>query len=151
MIEEFKKFQQLSKEEINSYLFHSRYTYSVVSPQPYKTIAEAIHGANQNMVWYRDNNHPLIASQTIEYGIMFCQYTYSLPKAITELNHLFMMINYPHYFTALGFDNEYYNACLLYTSDAADERSSVDLGGRRIIKKKKKEEQGGTNIIVKNK
>ena len=28
--------------------------------------------------------------------------------------------------------------CLLYTSDAADERSSVDLGGRRIINKKKK-------------
>ena len=27
-------------------------------------------------------------------------------------------------------------SCLLYTSDAADERSSVDLGGRRIIKKK---------------
>ena len=27
--------------------------------------------------------------------------------------------------------------CLLYTSDAADERFSVDLGGRRIIKKKK--------------
>ena len=30
-----------------------------------------------------------------------------------------------------------FGACLLYTSDAADERSSVDLGGRRIIKKKK--------------
>src|SRR5678816_3243796 len=29
--------------------------------------------------------------------------------------------------------------CLLYTSDAADERSSVDLGGRRIIKKKNNE------------
>ena len=29
-------------------------------------------------------------------------------------------------------------SCLLYTSDAADERSSVDLGGRRIIKKKKR-------------
>ena len=27
-------------------------------------------------------------------------------------------------------------SCLLYTSDAADERCSVDLGGRRIIKKK---------------
>ena len=33
--------------------------------------------------------------------------------------------------------------CLLYTSDAADERSSVDLGGRRIIKKKKQQELGG--------
>ena len=30
-----------------------------------------------------------------------------------------------------------FRRCLLYTSDAADERSSVDLGGRRIIKKKK--------------
>ena len=31
----------------------------------------------------------------------------------------------------------WFMGCLLYTSDAADERSSVDLGGRRIIKKKK--------------
>ena len=30
------------------------------------------------------------------------------------------------------------DTCLLYTSDAADERSSVGLGGRRVIKKKKK-------------
>ena len=30
------------------------------------------------------------------------------------------------------------DTCLLYTSDAADERSSVDLGGRRIIKKNTK-------------
>eukprot|EP00658_Telonema_sp_P-2_P073317 TRINITY_DN62377_c0_g1_i1.p1 TRINITY_DN62377_c0_g1~~TRINITY_DN62377_c0_g1_i1.p1 ORF type:complete len:152 (-),score=57.21 TRINITY_DN62377_c0_g1_i1:57-512(-) len=29
--------------------------------------------------------------------------------------------------------------CLLYTSDAADEEDSVDLGGSRIIKKKKEE------------
>eukprot|EP00658_Telonema_sp_P-2_P045037 TRINITY_DN32942_c0_g1_i1.p1 TRINITY_DN32942_c0_g1~~TRINITY_DN32942_c0_g1_i1.p1 ORF type:complete len:142 (+),score=60.69 TRINITY_DN32942_c0_g1_i1:15-440(+) len=33
--------------------------------------------------------------------------------------------------------------CLLYTSDAADEEDSVDLGGRRIIKKKKKQENVG--------
>ena len=38
--------------------------------------------------------------------------------------------------------------CLLYTSDAADERSSVDLGGRRIIKKKKTEK---TNNPAKSK
>ena len=36
--------------------------------------------------------------------------------------------------------------CLLYTSDAADERSSVDLGGRRIIKKKNSEDQRGRRI-----
>ena len=36
--------------------------------------------------------------------------------------------------------------CLLYTSDAADERSSVDLGGRRIIKKKNSERKGSRAI-----
>ena len=36
--------------------------------------------------------------------------------------------------------------CLLYTSDAADERSSVDLGGRRIIKKKKNKELGACTL-----
>ena len=31
-----------------------------------------------------------------------------------------------------------FKTCLLYTSDAADEEDSVDLGGRRIIKKTSK-------------
>ena len=39
--------------------------------------------------------------------------------------------------------------CLLYTSDAADERSSVDLGGRRIIKKKKLDNTKVTQITNK--
>ena len=44
------------------------------------------------------------------------------------------------------------NPCLLYTSDAADERSSVDLGGRRIIKKKitrYRQPQSDTENIIK--
>ena len=45
-----------------------------------------------------------------------------------------------------GFDLQaLHGACLLYTSDAADERSSVDLGGRRIIKKKKNIDTAGGN------
>ena len=35
-----------------------------------------------------------------------------------------------------GYRRLYIHPCLLYTSDAADDRISVDLGGRRIIKKK---------------
>ena len=37
---------------------------------------------------------------------------------------------------AIAICHAHHATCLLYTSDAADERSSVDLGGRRIIKKK---------------
>ena len=43
---------------------------------------------------------------------------------------------------------EFIMFCLLYTSDAADERSSVDLGGRRIIKKKKIEELSEHSMIL---
>ena len=39
--------------------------------------------------------------------------------------------------TALRVEAAVIDACLLYTSDAADERSSVDLGGGRFFKKKK--------------
>ena len=39
--------------------------------------------------------------------------------------------------------------CLLYTSDAADERSSVDLGGRRIIKKKTTTSTAAVRVIYK--
>ena len=54
--------------------------------------------------------------------------------------------------TSAGTENIYSDrvepgtACLLYTSDAADERSSVDLGGRRIIKKKNNVSRGGRTI-----
>ena len=42
---------------------------------------------------------------------------------------------------------DWYRRCLLYTSDAADERSSVDLGGRRIIKKKTSEDNEATACV----
>ena len=41
--------------------------------------------------------------------------------------------------------SEEYISCLLYTSDAADEEDSVDLGGRRIIKKHPNSYESGFN------
>ena len=40
-----------------------------------------------------------------------------------------------------------FSCCLLYTSDAADERSSVDLGGRRIIKKKTNDRHSSIHML----
>ena len=49
--------------------------------------------------------------------------TYMLGNAGSNKVHKFLGLSEGHH-------------CLLYTSDAADEDYSVDLGGRRIIKKK---------------
>ena len=67
-----------------------------------------------------------------------------LQYGCTWINTHFMLVNeMPHgglKSSGYGKDMSLYAledyTCLLYTSDAADERSSVDLGGRRIIKKK---------------
>ena len=53
------------------------------------------------------------------------------------------------FFRALGVTQvRIHWSCLLYTSDAADERSSVDLGGRRIIKKKKLTDHSADDELV---
>ncbi|HYM94293.1 MAG TPA: hypothetical protein VET23_09160, partial [Chitinophagaceae bacterium] len=109
MIGELKKMQAKTKEEVFKNLIRTRYTFSIVAPQTHKAIADAIQAANQNVAWYRDNNYPVIATQIIEYGIAYCQYSFSLPRAITEFFQLFMAINYAEYFEALGFKEKLYN------------------------------------------
>lgn len=102
MVEEFKKLKARTKEEITQQLFRSKYTFSITAPQTFKSIADSIHNANSNVPWYRDNGHGPLACQIAEYGIAYCQYSYSLPRPITELFHVFMVVNYPHFFEALG-------------------------------------------------
>ena len=109
MLDEFQKLLDKKEEEFFPNLFRSRYTFSIVTPQNYKTIADAIYNANQNIGWYKENKHPEIAAQISEYGIAYCQYSYSLPRPVTEFFLLFMMVNYPDFFEDLGFKITYYD------------------------------------------
>ena len=43
------------------------------------------------------------------------------------------------HFETIDSQGAWYVSCLLYTYDAADKRSRVDIGGRRIFKKKNKQ------------
>lgn len=109
MMEGYQKLLSKDKEEFYPYLFRSKYTFSIVTPQNYKTIADAIYNANQNISWYRENKLPAIAAQISEYGLSYCQYSYSLPRPITELYHLMMIVNYGDFFNELGFKERLYN------------------------------------------
>lgn len=109
MIEAFRQLQAKPKEEVFKNLFRSKYTFSIVMPQVHKVLADAVHEANENMLWYRDNNYDYFANKLIEYGLSYCQYSYSLPRPITLLVRLFMQINYPDYFKALGYADTFYD------------------------------------------
>lgn len=109
MIAAFQKLQSRPATDLYKNLFRSKSTFAIVAPQTQKTIAEAIAGANTNMAWYRDNNYPIIGRQICEYGISYCQYSYSLPRPMSELFLLLMKVNYADYFTSLGFSEPYYD------------------------------------------
>ena len=109
MMDCFQKLATHDDAAYYPYLFRSCYTFSIVSPQNYKTVADAIYNANQNIAWYKEHKMPKVASQISEYGFSYCQYSYSLPRPVTELFHLFMMINHADYFKALGMKDEYYD------------------------------------------
>ena len=109
MVGGFEKLINRSKDEVFAALYRSKHTFAIVMPQSYKTIADSIYNTNQNIKWYRDNNYSSIASQIAEYGIAYCQYSYSLPRPVTEFFHLFMMINHGEYFKALSFTGNYYD------------------------------------------
>lgn len=109
MLEAFKNLQAKPKETVFKHLFRSKSTFAIVAPQTQKTIEDALYNANNNMIWYRDNSYPLLAAKICEYGISFCQYSYSLPRPLTEFFQLFMQVNYSEYFLALGFKENYYD------------------------------------------
>jgi hypothetical protein len=109
MMDCFQKMSNKDKAAFYPYLFRSKYTFSIVTPQGYKTVADAIYNANQNIAWYKEHKMPKVAAQISEYGFSYCQYSYSLPKPVNELFHLFMMVNYPDYFRALGLKNDFYD------------------------------------------
>jgi hypothetical protein len=129
MTEAFRKMLDKEDKEILPFLFRSTSTFSIVAPQPHKVISEAIQTARQNMQWYSDNKYPEIARQIIEYGFSYCQYSYSMPKPLSQLFQMFMEINYPSFFNALGFKGQLYDPASNHF-----EEQEIEEGVEMIIK-----------------
>lgn len=109
MKDAFQKLLNWEKAEVLKYFYRAKSTFAVNVPKPQSVLAEAITSAFENMIWYRDNKYPDIASSVMEYGISYCQYSYSLPRPATELFTLYMQINNAAFFEELGFTEKYYN------------------------------------------
>lgn len=129
MIESFKKIAAKSRDDVFSQLFRARYTFAIVPPHNLKSVGEAIETSLQNMAWYRDNNHPALANKVMEYGLSYCQYSYSLPRPLADLFRLFMQVNYDDYFHALGFSTRYYiEERNVFDEEAITERIQAIVG-----------------------
>lgn len=110
MIAGFRSLLAKTKEEFVKGMYRTRSCFAIGVPQTHKTIADGINAANNNMTWYRDNNYAYIGQQICEYGFAYCQYSYSLPKPLSELFLVLMRVNYADYFKALGYADAYYES-----------------------------------------
>lgn len=109
MKDSFQKLLQWDKAEVLKYFYRAKSTFSTNVPKQHTVIADCIKGACENMLWYKENKYPDIAMHILEYGLSYCQYSYSLPRPVTELFTLLMQISYYAFFEELGFQQKYYN------------------------------------------
>ena len=86
----------------------------VIEGEPYNPVEYAVHVRKAKKFAEALNRY--FAEKNMDYNCV-------LDKSACSLDEIF---------------SPQYQACLLYTSDAADEEDSVDLGGPGISKKKKK-------------
>lgn len=105
----FQKILDWDKAEVLKYFYRAKSTFATNAPKPQSVLEDSIKSAYDNMLWYKDNKHTDIANSILEYGISFCQYSYSLPQPVSDLFTLFMHINYYAFFEELGFTEKYYD------------------------------------------
>src|SRR5674536_259887 len=100
-----------------------------------------------SLVMIRFFNADVTLSEAVYYAIWLHLGTLFAVILFYRVQVVQIVRNLPHYLSNVRSPSAYnrlttfliiatFCTCLLYTSDAADEEDSVDLGGRRIIKKK---------------
>src|SRR5690606_33614700 len=77
---------------------------------------------------------PDIANRVMEYGFAYSQYSYSLPKPLSDLFYLFMRVNHATYFHALGFKTTYYDT-IKNTFDEEEIKNRIESVVERWKKK----------------
>ena len=140
-------------------LFPQRIDENIAATDPVRIVNAVIDNLNLESFkkLYKETGrcpyHPKMMLKVIIYAYM--NNIYSCRKIekhlLRDIHYIWLAGNeHPDFITINRFRNrvkeEINNVCLLYTSDAADEEDSVEIGGRRIIKKKKKATHAGKEL-----
>jgi hypothetical protein len=109
MKEGIRKLLDIPFEEFSGSLYRSRSSFSITPvPSPDK-LRENVSAANKDADWYQDNKHPGLALTLTEYGMMYNQFSYSMPAVLTELTLIFMAVLHDDFFRALGTKHSFYH------------------------------------------
>jgi hypothetical protein len=109
MQDELRNLLSRSREEFAQSAYRAKATFAITNPPKTEKLKETIENSNRDSYWYIENKHPDLALVLNEYGLSYNQYTFSMPSAVTEFYHLYMMIVHADFFSELGWTKKLYN------------------------------------------
>lgn len=109
MKEAIMKLPEISKEDFAAGIYHTKGTFSIAAPAPLDKYKENIVTANRDAAWYIDNKYPDLALVLNEYGIVYNQFAYAVPRLQKELSIIYMAVIHADFFTDLGMAHPFYN------------------------------------------
>ncbi len=109
MKEAIRKLLNISREEFGQSLRRSKNTFSIATPPKNDKVRDHIISANKDSRWYIENKYEDIALVINEYGLLYNQFIYSMPRLQTDLITIYMMVMHPDYFKELGMKETLYN------------------------------------------
>lgn len=104
-----KMLDTTTKEQFAASVYHSKSTFSISAPPKPDKMRDNIYNANKDARWYVDNKYPEIALALVEYGMVYNQFTYSMPSVLTELTSVFMAVRHGDYYRECGMKPVLYN------------------------------------------
>jgi len=109
MKDAIRKLLDISKEDFGKSLYRSKSTFSIATPPKSDKVRDHVISANKDSNWYIENKYPDLALVINEYGVVYNQFIYSMPKVQTDLIKIYMAVMHPDFFGELGMQEEYYN------------------------------------------
>lgn len=105
-----RKLLEMTAADFGKSLYHSTNTFSISNAPKSDKVREYINNANKDAQWYSENKYPDAALRLNEYGVLYSQFIYSVPRVQTLLVKIYMAVMHSSFFAEMGMKHKLYEA-----------------------------------------
>jgi len=109
MKDAIRKLLDFSRDDFAKSLYRSKSTFSIATPPKADKVRDHVVSANKDANWYIENKYPDLALVINEYGLMYNQFIYSMPRLQTDLVTLYMAVMHQDFFSELGMKEQLFD------------------------------------------
>ncbi len=107
--EALRKLVNTTREDFAAGVYRTTGTFAITTPAPLEKVKDNIAGANKDAQWYVENKYAHLAVDLNEYGVVYSNYAYSMPRVLKDLSTIYMAVIHAAFFKELGMREPFYN------------------------------------------